>query len=466
MQFNDLPPEIIQQIFSQIPPTRDSLSTASLVCKTWREMILPLLFSSVRLFNQDQNSFIKRIIDETNDASPYSTESKLSSYVRRLVVCRPMDEQELRELGLAIQRMENLEHITWDTVPLSSMGWDNTMGLLQRKSPQLRSLQLILTEEASAIKLAEGFRPRLLLPQAEGRETGEHNDSEQVIAFSNLRKLSIELNHSPHGRAIGEFSPEILYLIRGARSIESLHLDCARIDDSHQVINEIFTSLSSDYFPDLRSIQIVSYRLLHIDHFGGPEFRQFIAKHNQLKQVVITSIGCPYPSPPETVTARDVETIMPSVRYFGSTASGVGVFLQSSLAGQLEGLELSVHFKRILRTRVPELPRLKKLLIRSYYYQNPGNRAWTTILRVLDQLASKTLCLRELTIRVDSLWRGKYDSHNLPKLSHGLTQLPNLHRLTIVQREESLRNQDIRGHIIREFPQLEVVINWEVGTRK
>ncbi|CAE6501219.1 unnamed protein product [Rhizoctonia solani] len=413
MQFNDLPFEIIQQIFRQIPPTRDSLSPASLVCKAWREIILPLLFNEIRLSNEGQNSFIKRILDETKDTS---TKSKLSNYVRRLVICRPMDEQELRELGLAIQIMKNLEHITWNTSPLSSMGWDSTIGLLQQKSPQLRSLRLIITQDAHCIKLKEGIRPELLLPQAGAVETGEYSDSEQVNGFPNLQRLFIEFDESHSSQRDGELRipPEIPYLIRGARNIESLHLDFRQVEVGSIIplwgLDQLFSLLPLDYFPNLRSIQILSSHLQDIDHFVGPEFRRFIASHNQLKQVVITSFRQPHPNSPQTTTSRDVERLMPSVCYFGGTGSSVDVFLQSSLAGKLEGLELTVHYKKILQTQIPELPRLKKLLIRSFYSQTQGREPWNTMLRALDQLAPKTPYLRKLTIRVDNLWKSKYDS--------------------------------------------------------
>ncbi|KAH7345582.1 hypothetical protein B0J17DRAFT_640431 [Rhizoctonia solani] len=380
-----------------------------------------------------------------------------------------MNEQELKNFGLAIQGLRNLEHITWDILFPSYTGWDCTIGLLRRKSPALRSLRLIIPQDAYTIKLAETTRPKRLLSRAEEVEADESGDSEEIAIFPNLHKLSIKFHDSTYCRLDQDTPSEIISLIRGARSIESLHLDFekaeAGLNPFYWGISGLFSSLSSDYFPNLCSIRIVSGKLQNIDHFGGPEFRRFIANHNQLKQVVMSLIY-PHSNPPETTTAWNVERLMPSVCYFGGTASSVGIFLQSSLAGQLEGLELSVDFKTILKTRVPELPYLKELLIRSYYFQNQGNRAWTTILRVLDQLAPKALGLRKLTIRVDNLWRRKYDSHNLPKLSHGLSQLPDLHQLTIVHREERPLNQDICERIVREFPRLELVITRGVGSRE
>ncbi|KAH7336907.1 hypothetical protein B0J17DRAFT_447527 [Rhizoctonia solani] len=152
MQFNSLPLEVIQIILRLVP--RSSLVPASLVCKTWRSMALPLLYQSIRFpqFPQDdkdqrRDEFLKRIIGECeSDDEGKKRAFQLSGYVRRLHVGSAMNEQELEDFGLAAVKMKNLEYLDW-TVSISlGVEWYPTLVHLYQELPKLRSLSLTMAQ--------------------------------------------------------------------------------------------------------------------------------------------------------------------------------------------------------------------------------------------------------------------------------------------------------------------------------
>ncbi|CAE6453962.1 hypothetical protein ACGC1H_002298 [Rhizoctonia solani] len=461
MRLNDLPFDIVSLILWLLP--RRHLSTVSRVCRTWRNAILPLLFKAIYLSKNYPNAFIRQILDETNDTIPQSTKPKLSNYVQRLSIHWRMNKQELEDFSLALQKLENLRHITWEVAPFPWMGWDNTIGLLHSKSPGLQSLRLIVDQDADAIGFNIGDENLAFQTDVAGLEPG---DSDKTVVLTNLSKLSIEFR-TPSSKRPVRVPQEIVSLIRSARNLESLRLDFGRLETNWSSSRiswgaaDIFTFLPSDYFPNLRSIRIRSSNLAKLGVFGGPELCRFLENHNHLEELVISPIRrVGVPANVGTTVPQVVERLMPSIRRFTGTTPSVNALLGSRLARQLEALELFVYPRDSLETGVSELPCLNELRLRISY---PGrNREWKTIWDVLGNLASRTTALRELSIET----YGLCTADELPSLLHALSRLPNLLQLIIIYREDYLLpgrdipsfSQDIRDRIARDFPLLRVIV--------
>ncbi|KEP51908.1 F-box-like protein [Rhizoctonia solani 123E] len=374
MQLNDLPFDIVRLILCLLP--QPNLSTVSRVCRVWRNAILPILFKVVYLSKNNPNTFIRQTLDGTNDAIPQSTKSKLSNYVQQLSIHWRMNKQELGDFALALQKLENLKHITWEVAPFPWMGWDNTIGILHRKSPGLQSLRLIIDQDVDAISFNIGCEN---LPFQTDEVGSEPSGSDKIVALINLPTLSIEFRQPSHKRTVPQ---EIIFLI-------------------------------CDYFPNLRSIQIKSSNLAKVGGFGGQELRRFIKNHNHLEELAISPTRhVRAPTNVETIISQDVERLMPSIRHFAGTSPSVNALLGSRLARQLEVLEIIVYPRDLLEMGGSELPCLRKLRLRTHYPAR-SNIEWKTIWDVLGDLTPRSLVLRELSIEAYSLWREEYTSDNL-----------------------------------------------------
>ncbi|CAE6461751.1 unnamed protein product [Rhizoctonia solani] len=411
MQLNDLPFDIVRLILCLLP--QPNLSTVSRVCRVWRNAILPILFKAVYLSKNNPNAFIRQTLDGTNDTIPQSTKSKLSNYVQQLSIHWRMNKQELGDFALALQKLENLKHITWEVASFPWMGWDNTIGILHRKSPGLQSLRLIIDQDVEAISFNIGCENLPFQTDEVGSEPG---GSDKIVALINLPKLSIEFRQPSHKRTVPQ---EIIFLISSTRNLESLELDFERpetnwnSDRTSWGAADIFALLPSDYFPNLRSIQIKSSNLTKVGGFGGQELRRFIKNHNHLEELVISPTRHVRAlTNVETIISQDVERLMPSIRHFAGTSPSVNALLGSRLARQLEVIEIIVYPRDHLEMGVSELPCLRKLRLRTHYPAR-SNIEWKTIWDVLGDLTPRSLVLRELSIEVYSLWREEYTSDNL-----------------------------------------------------
>jgi hypothetical protein len=139
-----IPLEILQMTLRLV--SRDALAPASLVCKTWRSIALPLLYQSVQFCQEGENRWQDVFLNRTM----YGQEDGrlLSDYVNRLRVERDMDEEELGDFYSTVARMDKLEHLDWTVSILQGTGvdWYGTLVRLCQELPKLRSLSLTLAQ--------------------------------------------------------------------------------------------------------------------------------------------------------------------------------------------------------------------------------------------------------------------------------------------------------------------------------
>ncbi|CAE6503144.1 unnamed protein product [Rhizoctonia solani] len=427
MLLNSLPLEVLRTILCLLP--RDAIAPASLVCKTWRSLVLPRLYRSI-LFHGDptksqwRNEFLKKIVDEP-EGYDEGHASLVVGYVKRLHVESNMDKEELEDFGLAVVKMKNLEHLDWTVSVLEGIGWYATLVQLYQELPKLRSLSLTM-----------------------GKKDIPLYDLDEVVAFTDLRELSITLFLT---EVPDEELPETLIeLIRGARNIESLRLVFEEDYESELAYDQwgsvdVFSKLVSDHFPNLRILETHSQYLAPIDNFNA-EFRRFIQNHNQLQKIIIFTDGCgnglELANPPSLiVTPVDMEEMMPSVRHFAGPGLLVGALLKSKLAKQIQFLELhepgaselgglSDLFSELDSPTSPELSSLKGL---GLFMSSGGEETeWGIILDTLPKLAIRMPVLQELILCPTE----KPAPDELDQLLSILEHLPHLHRLVFPVSED------------------------------
>ncbi|CUA67303.1 Outer membrane protein YopM [Yersinia pestis] [Rhizoctonia solani] len=395
MQFGSLPLEVLQTILRLVP--RDSLAPASLVCKTWRSITLPILYESLGFprqvgSNERQTEFFRRIIDESENEDEKGCTFRLSSCVKRLRVESTMDEQELEFFSSGVVELKNLEHIGWAVSGLQEVEWYPTLVLLCQELPKLRSLSLTMAQNDIPL-----------------------GDSDECVAFTNLRELSITFDGLTSFEDPDDELPHtIVQLIRGARNIESLYLKFEEDDEFGAApwgSIDLFSELASDHFPNLRTLHICSQHLVPIDNYSGPEFRRFLQNHSQLEKIHLLTGGYDNRAkllnpPPLMVTPTDMEEMMPSIRHFAGPGLLVGALLKSKLAKRIESLEFhepAAVELGLLCDLIPELDssnlplsRLKGLVIFTSGVEEVSE--WEIMLNALSKLPTRVPVLRELLL--------------------------------------------------------------------
>ncbi|KAJ1301997.1 hypothetical protein OPQ81_000832 [Rhizoctonia solani] len=320
-----------------------------------------------------------------------------------------MNQCELNDFTLAVPKLTTLEHITWDVTPFPWVKWYNTIRVWHHELPTLRTLQLIISQNG-----------------------GEAGDDSETVALTNLQSLAIKFT--------GVFS------VRPDKG--------PNFQKPHQ---------GSDLVGEPLNYLRLCLQNISQTCAVGPAFRRFIENHNQLQDLVIHPIDdggwLGNVDPPLVTATRDMERLIPSIRQFGGATPNVDVLLASSLAGQLEGLEIFIHPNDPARTGVQDIPSLKVLSLRTFKFKYRSEEAWAVILDVLAVLSPRMPALQELSINLDGsdYWWEKLNPDNLPKLLHVLSQHPDLRRLTIIQ--ASLPNQKIYDRITGDFPLLKVTFS-------
>ncbi|CAE6417533.1 unnamed protein product, partial [Rhizoctonia solani] len=408
-RLKNLPLEVIRLILLLIPRTRKSLSVVSLVCRAWRRVILHLLFEAVHISDDDSHEFIVQILGLTDDTAQDPSKYKLSDCVRRLNVDWRVDEQDI-DLALVLRRLKNLEHISWE-VPVAWKGWHEILGVLYQEPPGLRSLLLILAQDIKS------------------------SNPNQIVPLTNLQKLAIGFKEPAWENPRGSPSQALISLIRGARNIACLHLDFQLTESWGEPpwgAAELFSVLSSDHFPKLRSLWVITSNSTIINDFGGPELHQFIENHNQLQELAIIPTmldgDATATDSPITITPRNMERLLvaPAIRRFIGTTPSFNALLQSGVARQLEALVFSLSPGERLEIGETKLPCLKRLQLLAARLEHWGSVGWAATLGILGKLAPRTPALQELVVDVTSYQGEEFRAENLPKLLRVLGQLPDL----------------------------------------
>ncbi|CAE6415367.1 unnamed protein product [Rhizoctonia solani] len=390
MQFYNLPLEIIQIILQSV--ARDTLASASLVCKTWRSILLPLLFQAVqfdrrRSGNRWQDMFLNVPIHGTDGGS------LLPSYVNRLRVELYMDRQGLEDFYSVTTKMNNLKHLDWTVSNFQGkeVDWYGTLVRLCQELPKLRSLSLTMAQNEIPL-----------------------GDLDEIVPLTNLLELSITLDGLTGEDPDDELPNTLVEFIRGAPNIESLSLAFEEDDERGAApwgSVDLFSELGSHCFPNLRMLETKSLYLVPIDNYSGPEFRQFIRSNNKLQKIILSTDGYDgspkllHP-PPLIVTPADMEEMMPSIRHFGGPGLLVGELLKSELAKQIQLLELREPGASELGdlhdllldfddSILVGLPTLKGLCYFNSYGESDG---WEAITDLLSKLATRLPVLQELIL--------------------------------------------------------------------
>lgn len=146
--FGNLSTELINSVLKLVPA--HSLPSVSLVCHTWHAISFPLLYHSLSLGGNHAEAFVQRVLNEPdnteeNGGNEAGGALRVASCVRRLRVDLQLDDEGLSNLGKALLKMKNLEHLHWGTVWVDSLDWHAVLVLLHESLPGLRSLSLDLT---------------------------------------------------------------------------------------------------------------------------------------------------------------------------------------------------------------------------------------------------------------------------------------------------------------------------------
>ncbi|CAE6522432.1 unnamed protein product [Rhizoctonia solani] len=334
MNINLIPPKIIRTVLSFVP--RESLASSSLVCKTWRTAAYALLYESALLVSTTNGSYsspwlnfsspnshpeelVHRIIRETNDDGPF----QISSCVRRLTVAWEMNEQQIQTFGSAVLRMKNLENLSWVVSVIDNTRWYDTLLLLCKKLPKLRSVKLVIGEH------------ELDIPDMD------------MGALIGLRELAVGFD--PQEETFEwEIPNSIIQLIIGAQNIESLTLWAQASDVYPSAISynfgedDIMSRLSLHSFPHLCRFSIGPFHSeVSLKQIVNPTFGlwRFARNQKQLREVVCygnegSMLGW-------DITSGHTESV-PMIHRFKGSAFEVCALLRLNLVRQLEILEL-VH---------------------------------------------------------------------------------------------------------------------------
>ncbi|CAE6498019.1 unnamed protein product [Rhizoctonia solani] len=258
----DLPLEIVQMILSLIP--RKHLPSISLVCKSWRSMIFPVMYQFVRLLSAKDHEvdhlpeYIRarfencpeNLVDRIELQADIDWQSmQFSSCIRHLRVEWKMNEQQLQSFGSAVLKLKTLEHLDWKVSAVDSSKWYNILVQFVEKLPQIQSLKLTLP--LNDIHL---------------------DDSGEIIDLANLKSLTIELDQYTGKQPDEQVPSNIIRLICGARNIESLALDIevdfTLMEDLYLdwEAEDMFAAIFSHQFPRLPMLLLVfgnSFRGTH-----------------------------------------------------------------------------------------------------------------------------------------------------------------------------------------------------------
>ncbi|KAF8746712.1 hypothetical protein RHS02_00817, partial [Rhizoctonia solani] len=441
MKFCSLPLEVLQIILRLVP--QDNLASASLVCKTWRSIILPLLYRSICLYPKE-NKAENRWQDVLFNSSIHQQDgiTSLTSYVNHLRVRLYMDEQKLSDFYSVASSMNNLKHLDWTVSILQGkwVDWYGTLVRLCQELPKLQSISLTmaqneiplgdLDEVNKSIKMVNMI-VKLDVPII------------KIVPLTNLRDLSITLDGLTGEDPDDELPSTLVEFIQGASNIESLSL--AFEEDEERGAPpwgsiDLFSKLGSDCFPNLRILETKSLYLAPIDNYSGPEFRQFIRSSNKLQKIILSTDG--YDSTPGLlyppgliVTPTDMEEMMPSIRHFGGPGLLVRELLKSTLTKQIQLLEfrepgvpelgsLGNVLQDLDNFVLDEMPNLRGL---GYFNGYEEGDEWGAIANLLSRLATKLPALEEL-ILVQFNWP---EQNQLDRLLEAIQPLPRLRRLAI-----------------------------------
>ncbi|CAE6418980.1 unnamed protein product [Rhizoctonia solani] len=358
-----LPTEITLHISAYLPYS--TLVNISLVCKTWRFGVLPLLFRSITLTSDENIAHFSCTIASDDE----STSCHASQCIRSLSITSDSTNKLITESGLAhlatcVPHLVHLVQLHWC---ITFVPADRTvLKLFQTSFPQLRSVSLLVPD-------GHQFQNEL-----------EESHYAALLGFKNLSEFQLQIPQISPDISTKAFRP-LKQLISTCPGLEFLQL-YIHSPISHSVLgytpDDIAIWLGLELpMPSLRRLHLLGS--VHIDErdfvsspdTGTHHFRDFLSQHMHIEELYLD--GLAWGASPSAANPEYLAQALPSLKRFSGPDVLCDLLIRSSVSQRLECLSVEkCNFKGGLSFaahRLPKilsLPALRELVIETkMYYQ-------------------------------------------------------------------------------------------------
>ncbi|CAE7085259.1 unnamed protein product, partial [Rhizoctonia solani] len=359
MLASSLPTDITLHIASYLPYS--TLTNVSLVCKNWRLGILPALFRSTLLENDQSIANFSRTIALDDELGFPS----ISQFIRSLSIsnwsAKTITDSGLVPLVSCVPRLVHLVRLHWRItfVPADI----NILELFQTNCAQLRWVSLLIPDGYE-------FERKL-----------EESHYAILLSFRNLSEFRLQVHHIPPDVNTKAFRP-LKRLISNCPGLELLQLYLYDPQPVHYTLEDVATWLGDEVdMPSLRrlhllgSVRIDAASLVSSPGTGAHYFREFLARHKNIEELYLDCVNVN--SFPGTTDPEDLARALPFLRSFAGPDFLCDILVRSSVAGQLECLSIQKCCFKAGRSfishgphQILPLPKLRELVVETkMYYQ-------------------------------------------------------------------------------------------------
>ncbi|CAE6403911.1 unnamed protein product [Rhizoctonia solani] len=358
-----LPTEITLHIAAHLPYS--TLVNISLVCKTWRSGVLPILFRSIALTSDQNIAHFSCTIASDDESTSYPA----SQCIRSLSITSDSKNKLITEAGLArlatcVPHLVHLVQLHWC---ITFVPADRTvLKLFQTSCPQLRSVSLLVPD-------GRQFQNEL-----------EESHYAALLGFKNLSEFQLQIPQIPPDIGTKAFRP-LKKLISACPGLEFLQL-YIRSPSSHPVVgytpDDIAIWLGLELpMPSLRRLHLLGS--VHIDErdfvsspdTGAHHFRDFLSQHIHIEELYLD--GVPRGTSPSAANPEYLAQALPSLKRFSGPDVLCDLLIRSSVSKRLECLSIEksnfkggLSFAAHRLPKILSLPALRELVIETkMYYQ-------------------------------------------------------------------------------------------------